>query len=102
MHNDYDLNVGKYPVLADYRTGSNFGNLFKAMKLKLSHKDLILLIGIAVAVVIAFTTWVYRDMRSNASLTKPQEKKTSLEIPATSMIQKLIRKTGVSVLPNLK
>jgi hypothetical protein len=72
------------------------------MKVKLSHKDLIILIGIVVAVVIAFTTWVYTDMKSNASLTKPQEKKTSLEIPASSMIQKLIRKTEVSVLSNLK
>jgi len=72
------------------------------MKVKLSHKDLILLIGIVVAVVIAFTTWVYTDMKSNASLTKPQEKKTSLEIPASSMIQKLIRKTEVSVLSSLK
>ncbi|HEY5824455.1 MAG TPA: hypothetical protein VIT44_08825 [Cyclobacteriaceae bacterium] len=72
------------------------------MKVKLSHKDLILLIGIIVAVVIAFTTWVYSDMTSNASLTKPQEKKTSLEIPARSVIQKLIRKTEVSVLSSLK
>lgn len=72
------------------------------MKVKLSHKDLILLIGIIVAVVIAFTTWVYSDMKSNASLAKPQEKKTSLEIPAQSVIQKLIRKTEVSVLSSLK
>jgi len=72
------------------------------MKVKLSHKDLILLIGIIVAVVIAFTTWVYSDMRSNASLTKPQEKKTSLEIPAQSVIQKLIKKTAAPVLSTLK
>ncbi len=72
------------------------------MKVKLSHKDLILLIGIVVAVVIAFTTWVYSDMSSKASLTKPQEKKTSLEVPASSVIQKLIRKTEVSVLSSLK
>ena len=72
------------------------------MKVKLSHKDLILLIGIIVAVVIAFTTWVYTDMKSNASISKPQERKTSFEIPASSVIQKLIRKTEASVLSNLK
>jgi hypothetical protein len=73
------------------------------MKVKLSHKDLILLIGIVVAVVIAFTTWVYSDMRSNASIAKPQEKKTGLHVPAaTSLIDKLIRKTESTALSIIK
>jgi hypothetical protein len=62
---------------------------------KLSHKDFILLIGILVAVVIAFTTWVYRDMQSNASLAKPQEKKADVSISASSLIQKLVKKTEI-------
>jgi len=62
------------------------------MKLKLSHKDLILLLGIVVALVIAFTTWVYSDFQSKASLSKPLEKKTSLNAASAVFIQKLIKK----------
>ncbi len=72
------------------------------MKAKLSHKDLILLIGIVVAVVIAFTTWVYREINSNASLVKPKdEHKTSLHVPASSLIQKIIKRTEAAFLPNI-
>lgn len=68
------------------------------MKAKLTHKDLILLIGIVVALVIAFSTWVYRDMRSNTAVSKPQEIKTNLH---SSLIQKLIKRTESVVLPKV-
>jgi sensor domain CHASE-containing protein len=64
------------------------------MKVKLSHNDLLLLLGIVVAVVIAVTTWAYSDMTAKASLTKPQKKKTSLNLPVSSLIQKLMAKTA--------
>ena len=50
--------------------------------MKLSYKDLLLLIGILVAVIIAFTTLVYRDRTVD---NKQSVQKTSLN-PTTSMI----------------
>jgi len=53
-----------------------------AVKMKLSYKDLLLLIGILVAAIIAFTTLLYRDQQSL--------QKSSTNTPTSMVVKKLI------------
>jgi len=58
--------------------------------MKLSYKDLLLLIGILVAVIIAFTTLVYRDHTED---NKQSTQKTSLNPSTSLIIEKIFRET---------
>src|SRR5258706_5121575 len=49
-----------YPGLVDFGSGTTIV-LSNPVKMRLSYKDLLLLIGILVAVIIAFTTLVYHE-----------------------------------------
>ncbi len=60
--------------------------------MKLSHKDLILLIGILVAAVIALSTWMNNDNQSKSGVAKPQMKKEALNSTTSMVIDKLIGK----------
>jgi hypothetical protein len=68
------------------------------MKRNLSYRDLLLIAGIVVAMVIAFTTWVYTERSSEAS-GKQEKQKTSLN--ASLIIQKLLKRTEVPLFKKL-
>jgi cell division protein FtsN len=60
--------------------------------MKLSNKDLLILLGIAVAVIITLTTLVYTDTTvKKASL--PEAKKTSFNHFASEILKKVVSKT---------
>jgi len=62
--------------------------------MKLSNKDLLILLGIAVAVIITLTTWVYTDQTA-AKAELPTTRKTSLNQITTDMLKKVVgAKTG--------
>ena len=62
----------------------------KTVKMRLSHKDLLLLIGILVAVIIAFTTLVYRGPAGN---NKQTLQKSRMNTPASMAVKKLVEGT---------
>ncbi|MBA4144693.1 MAG: hypothetical protein C0523_02925 [Cytophaga sp.] len=62
------------------------------MKVKLSHKDFILLIGILVAAVIAFSTWMRKDSTEKSSVAQPQLKKETLNTTTSMILGHLMEK----------
>lgn len=60
--------------------------------MKLSHKDLIVLIGILVAAVIALSTWMNSDNQPKSGVAKPQIKKEALNSTTSMVLNKLIGK----------
>lgn len=62
------------------------------MKIKFSHKDLLLLIGVLVAAVIALSTWMNSDNQSKNGVARPQIKKEALNSTTSMVIDKLIGK----------
>jgi hypothetical protein len=90
----------KIPRNGRFQDWSPFWYFVKAMKLKLSYKDLLLLLGIVVAAVITLTTWIYNDWHTSSSAIKSQPKeKTSLHASPSVAIGKLAKQ---SVLNSLK
>jgi len=58
--------------------------------MKFSYKDLLLLIGILVAAIIAFTTLIYRDHTED---NKQSVEKTSMNPTNTLIIEKIVSET---------
>ena len=58
--------------------------------MRLSYKDLLLLIGILVAAIIAFTTMVYRGPGED---NKQSTRKTSMNPTTSFIIEKIVRET---------
>lgn len=92
-----DKNLENYPDLVDNRIGIEIVAL-KPMKLRLSSKDLLLLLGILVAVIITFTTWVYKENLPEATQTVPLLKKSSMNSTPSVIVKKLLRKVELSSL----
>jgi hypothetical protein len=59
---------------------------------RVSHKDLLLLLGILVAAIIALTTVVYRDSPSEATRVLPSPKKTSSITKPVTIVKQFIEK----------
>ena len=63
--------------------------------MRLSHRDILLLIGIVVAVVITLTTVVYRDRMDAAKKEMVNPKKTSMAILAHKLIDLIGKHSNV-------
>ena len=68
---------------------------FENMKMKFSYKDLLLVAGIVVAIIIALTTWVFTENLPEASKSMPPSKKSSLNIAPSTMIKRIVEKTDL-------
>jgi len=64
--------------MADFITGTGFGKFEKNKSMRLTNRDIILVIGIVVALVITLTTLVYRDRFESAKKEIVTPKKTSM------------------------
>lgn len=65
------------------------------MRLKLTHRDLILIVGIAVAIIIALTTLVLDFMPTKDEANQEPQSQTSLPSPTV-----LINKVGQAIVSN--
>jgi hypothetical protein len=70
--------------------------VLKRMKLKLSYKDFLLLLGILVAVIITLTTLVYKESLPEATQITPIPKKSSMNTTPSVVVKKLLRKVELS------
>jgi hypothetical protein len=68
------------------------------MKMKLSHKDLLLLVGILVAVIIALTTVVFTETHPEATQIAPAPKKSSLNSGPAVVIKKVLERVSLNSL----
>jgi hypothetical protein len=68
------------------------------MKRNPTYRDFLLIAGIVVAMVIAFTTWVYSE-RSSAASGKQEKQKTSLN--TSSFLNKLLKRTELPLFKKL-
>ncbi len=75
--------------MVDFMSGTTIVVL-NTVKMRLSSKDLLLLIGILVAAIIAFTTFLYRGQTGD---NKQSVQKTSMNPSASVIVKKLIRGT---------
>jgi hypothetical protein len=83
------------PFLRDYSCGIFFGD-DHSVKMKASHRDLLLLLGILVAVIISITTWLH-DPEPQASQMAPPP---SPKVNTSQVVKKLgqaVLKLGVKV-----
>ena len=62
-------------------TGTGFGNQ-RAVQFKITHKDLILMAGVLVAMIIAITTWMLYNPSQSESLQLLPKPKFSSGVPA--------------------
>jgi hypothetical protein len=76
--------------MADFSYGTGFGKFEKNKSMRLSNRDILLMIGIVVAVVITLTTIVYRDQMEAAKKEIAVPKKTSM----ITVVQKLAQLIG--------
>ena len=79
--------VKNYPGLVDFGSGTTIVPS-NPVKMRLSYKDLLLLIGILVAVIIAFTMLIYRDPVGESKQTL---QKSSTESSASLIVKKLVQ-----------
>ncbi len=79
-----------YPGLVDFGSGTTIVPS-NPVKMRLSYKDLLLLIGILVAVIIAFTTLIYHD---SAGESKQTLQKSSTESSASLIVRRLFWATS--------
>jgi hypothetical protein len=63
--------------------------------MKLSNKDLLILLGIAVAVIITLTTLVFTDQAAVKKAELPATEKTAVSQMAKQLIGRAIRRTGL-------
>lgn len=64
--------------MADLSSGTRFGKFDSNKSMRLSNRDIILVIGIVVAVVVTLTTLVYRERLEQAKKEISIPKKTSM------------------------
>jgi hypothetical protein len=65
------INRENYPLLDDYKFGTVIVDLTPKMIKKFSYKDLLLLLGILVAVIVTLTTLVYKENSTEANSIAP-------------------------------
>ena len=76
--------------MVDFINGMTMVDL-ETVKLRFSHKDLVLVIGILVAAIIAFTTLVYQDQTGENKQTTTQ--KRTMNTATSVIVNKLFRET---------
>lgn len=69
------------------------------MKLKLSHKDYLLALGIIVAAIVMLTTWAYTEMPTSESKNTVAPK-TKADISPTIILKKLIDRAELKPFKN--
>lgn len=74
------------------------------MKLKLSHKDYLLALGIVVAAIVMLTTWAYTEIPKveSKNATAPVTRKTSVNISPAVILKKLIEKADLKPFKNTR
>jgi hypothetical protein len=77
--------------LVDFKAGTRFGT-FDYRLMKLSNKDLLILLGIVVAVIITLTTLVYTEQAAGNKAEVSPPKRTSLNQITTDLLIKTIDK----------
>ena len=77
----------------DFTTGTTLVAL-ETVKMKLSHRDLLLLLGILVALIIGLTTLVYQESTNYGRQTSTPAKSGLNSSPAV-MVKKLIEKVDI-------
>jgi uncharacterized membrane protein len=70
------------------------------MKLKLSHKDYLLLLGIVVAAIVMFTTLVYTEATNPESKNKEvtPQLKTGLQVSPKVILKKVIERVDLKAI----
>ena len=81
--------------MVDYRIGIEIVALDR-MKCRFSYRDLLLFLGIAVAVIIALMTVIYRDNLPEATKTTPVPQKSSLNSAPAVVIHKFLKKVDLT------
>jgi hypothetical protein len=82
--------------LADLPAGTGFGKFENHKSMRLSNRNILLVIGIVVAVVVTLTTLVYQEKVSaeKRDVPVPIEKKTSLDNTAKRVIEFMSRQVS--------
>lgn len=76
----------------DFKCGIRFGN-FTSVKLRPSYKDLLLLFGIAVAVIVALTTIFVNDEPGKPKTTERKEvPKTGFNLSPASLLKRTVER----------
>lgn len=79
--------------MVDFKTGITIVAL-DTVKMRLSHRDLLLLLGILVAAIIAVTTVIYQESTNyNKQTSAPQ--KSSLNISPAVIVKRLFEKVSL-------
>lgn len=73
--------------MADFPTGTGFGKFISLTSMRLSNRDILLVIGIVVAAIITLTALVYRDQQAAAKKEMLVPKKTSMASMAHRLIE---------------
>ena len=88
--------------MVDFNSGTYFGYLNIEMKLKLSHKDYLLALGILVAVVIMLTTLVYTETVNPETKTEAPQRKTGLNVSPSVIMKKIFDRVDFKSLVDKK
>jgi len=81
--------------MADFSSGTEFGKFEKNKSMRLSNRDIVLVIGIVVALVVTLTTLVYRDQLEAAKREVAAPKRTSMVSAAYKFIEFIGRHSNV-------
>ena len=73
--------------MADLSSGTRFGKFEANKSMRLSNKDIVLIIGIVVAVIITVTTVVYREHLFASAREMLAPRKTSMSSTAQQFIE---------------
>ena len=84
---------GNYPTMVDFRFGTPLVHLDTRKMKKLSHKDLIVILGILVAAFIILTTVYFKDGIGQTNSMKTPEKKVRPAAVINTVLQKLNQRT---------
>ena len=84
-----DLNSGNYRNLVDSSVGIGFGTL-KIEFMKFSGKDILLVFGIIVAIIVTLTTMAYSEQSASLPKMETPVKKASLQGAAVSILKKTL------------
>lgn len=84
--------------MVDFKCGIGFG-IFKMVKMSFSNKDLLLLFGIVIAVIVTLTTIAYSSGTELKNETSQNSLKSNSSLPApTGLVKKVIDKIDLNLL----
>ena len=84
-----------YPTMDDYRFGTPLVHLDTRNMKKLSHKDLIIALGVLVAAVIVITSVYFKDTTDARNSMRAPEKKVKPAAIINTVLQKLSAHTSL-------